>query len=124
MAQDTGGAIKGGVRADFFWGFGKEAGEQAGQFGQEPGEPRGRSRRDHPALGLPSATLGRSQLPEAGHLRRKRRQGVELPAVGIPPDLQHQREGEVRDEREGVRRVDGQRGQDREQLGEIGRAHV
>ncbi|EKE17977.1 MAG: hypothetical protein ACD_10C00185G0001, partial [uncultured bacterium] len=29
MAQDTGGAIKGAVRADFFWGFGKEAGEQA-----------------------------------------------------------------------------------------------
>jgi hypothetical protein len=26
MAQDTGGAIKGAVRADFFWGFGKEAG--------------------------------------------------------------------------------------------------
>jgi membrane-bound lytic murein transglycosylase A len=23
LAQDTGGAIKGGVRADFFWGFGK-----------------------------------------------------------------------------------------------------
>lgn len=34
MAQDTGGAIKGGVRADFFWGFGKEAGDQAGRMKQ------------------------------------------------------------------------------------------
>ncbi|MGL5631220.1 MAG: murein transglycosylase A, partial [Azovibrio sp.] len=34
MAQDTGGAIKGGVRADFFWGFGKEAGELAGRMKQ------------------------------------------------------------------------------------------
>lgn len=31
-AQDTGGAIKGGVRADFFWGFGAEAGAQAGRM--------------------------------------------------------------------------------------------
>ena len=34
MAQDTGGAIKGAVRADYFWGFGKEAGEQAGRMKQ------------------------------------------------------------------------------------------
>lgn len=34
LAQDTGGAIKGGVRADFFWGFGKEAGEKAGRMKQ------------------------------------------------------------------------------------------
>lgn len=34
LAQDTGGAIKGGVRADFFWGFGKEAGLQAGRMKQ------------------------------------------------------------------------------------------
>jgi len=34
MAQDTGGAIKGGVRADFFWGFGKEAANQAGKMKQ------------------------------------------------------------------------------------------
>lgn len=34
MAQDTGGAIKGAVRADFFWGFGKAAGEQAGRMKQ------------------------------------------------------------------------------------------
>ncbi|WP_374404420.1 murein transglycosylase A [Niveibacterium sp.] len=32
VAQDTGGAIKGGVRADFYWGFGAEAGAQAGKM--------------------------------------------------------------------------------------------
>jgi membrane-bound lytic murein transglycosylase A len=35
LAQDTGGAIKGGVRADFFWGFGPEAGAQAGRMRQQ-----------------------------------------------------------------------------------------
>jgi membrane-bound lytic murein transglycosylase A len=34
MAQDAGGAIKGGVRADFFWGFGKEAANHAGKMKQ------------------------------------------------------------------------------------------
>lgn len=34
MAQDTGGAIKGGVRADFFWGAGPEAGARAGAMKQ------------------------------------------------------------------------------------------
>lgn len=34
MAQDTGGAIKGAVRADFFWGAGNEAGKQAGAMKQ------------------------------------------------------------------------------------------
>jgi membrane-bound lytic murein transglycosylase A len=34
MAQDTGGAIKGGVRADFFWGAGLEAGAKAGSMKQ------------------------------------------------------------------------------------------
>lgn len=33
-AQDTGGAIKGSVRADFFWGFGEMAGLQAGRMKQ------------------------------------------------------------------------------------------
>jgi len=33
-AQDTGGAIAGGVRADFFWGFGDEAGALAGRMRQ------------------------------------------------------------------------------------------
>jgi len=35
QAQDTGGAIKGAVRADFFWGFGNKAGEQAGRMKQK-----------------------------------------------------------------------------------------
>lgn len=34
MAQDTGGAIKGGVRADFFWGAGEVAGARAGAMKQ------------------------------------------------------------------------------------------
>lgn len=35
MAQDTGGAIRGAVRADFFWGFGSVAGELAGRMKQK-----------------------------------------------------------------------------------------
>ena len=35
MAQDTGGAIRGAVRADFFWGFGADAGAQAGRMKQQ-----------------------------------------------------------------------------------------
>lgn len=34
MAQDTGGAIRNAVRADFFWGFGNAAGDQAGKMKQ------------------------------------------------------------------------------------------
>lgn len=36
LAQDTGGAIKGAVRADFFWGAGFEAGRHAGAM-KQPG---------------------------------------------------------------------------------------
>ena len=35
VAQDTGGAIKGQVRADFFWGMGNDAGKIAGKMKQE-----------------------------------------------------------------------------------------
>ena len=35
LAQDTGGAIRGVVRADFFWGFGPEAGSLAGKMKQQ-----------------------------------------------------------------------------------------
>ncbi|WP_442880965.1 murein transglycosylase A [Aromatoleum sp.] len=35
LAQDTGGAIKGAVRADLFWGFGPEAGAMAGKMRQQ-----------------------------------------------------------------------------------------
>ena len=37
LAQDTGGAIRGANRADFFWGFGDEAGREAGRM-RQPGE--------------------------------------------------------------------------------------
>ena len=35
LAQDTGGAIRGAVRADFFWGFGDNAGREAGRMKQD-----------------------------------------------------------------------------------------
>ena len=35
IAQDTGGAIRGAVRADYFWGFGDEAGREAGRMRQQ-----------------------------------------------------------------------------------------
>jgi len=35
LAQDVGGAIKGTIRGDFFWGFGAEAGKQAGSMKQK-----------------------------------------------------------------------------------------
>jgi len=35
LAQDTGGAIRGAVRADYFWGFGDEAGREAGRMRQQ-----------------------------------------------------------------------------------------
>ena len=34
VAQDTGGAIAGAVRVDFFWGFGDDAGAIAGRMKQ------------------------------------------------------------------------------------------
>jgi membrane-bound lytic murein transglycosylase A len=34
LAQDTGGAIRGAVRADYFWGFGEEATREAGRMKQ------------------------------------------------------------------------------------------
>ena len=35
LAQDTGGAIRGAVRADFYWGFGPDAGSRAGSMRQK-----------------------------------------------------------------------------------------
>jgi membrane-bound lytic murein transglycosylase A len=35
LAQDTGGAIRGIARADFFWGFGPDAGREAGRMRQQ-----------------------------------------------------------------------------------------
>jgi membrane-bound lytic murein transglycosylase A len=36
LAQDTGGAIRGALRVDFFWGFGEDAGLEAGRM-KQPG---------------------------------------------------------------------------------------
>jgi membrane-bound lytic murein transglycosylase A len=36
FAQDTGGAIRGPLRVDYFWGFGDEAGALAGRM-RQPG---------------------------------------------------------------------------------------
>jgi membrane-bound lytic murein transglycosylase A len=36
VSQDTGGAIRGPVRGDFFWGFGEDAEEKAGRM-KQPG---------------------------------------------------------------------------------------
>ncbi|MBS0325243.1 MAG: transglycosylase, partial [Proteobacteria bacterium] len=35
LAQDTGGAISGPLRVDFFWGFGDEAGARAGAMRED-----------------------------------------------------------------------------------------
>jgi membrane-bound lytic murein transglycosylase A len=35
IAQDTGGAIRGAIRGDFYWGTGPEAGAQAGRMRQQ-----------------------------------------------------------------------------------------
>jgi hypothetical protein len=35
LAQDTGSAIRGVVRADFFWGFGEQAATEAGRMKQQ-----------------------------------------------------------------------------------------
>lgn len=50
FAQDTGAAIRGGARADFYWGTGDEAGAAAGRMKQE-----GRMWLLWPATGSPSA---------------------------------------------------------------------
>ena len=34
LAQDTGGAIRGAVRIDFFWGYGEDAAREAGRMQQ------------------------------------------------------------------------------------------
>lgn len=35
FAQDTGAAIRGAARTDFYWGFGDDAGAQAGRMKQQ-----------------------------------------------------------------------------------------
>lgn len=53
LAQDTGGAIRGPVRADFYWGSGPEAGSQAGKMKQS---------------GSMWLLLPRDYLPDAGQI--------------------------------------------------------
>jgi membrane-bound lytic murein transglycosylase A len=55
LAQDTGGAIKGAVRADIFWGFGSEAGLQAGKM-RQPGQMW---------VLLPNGSLPSAEIPPA-----------------------------------------------------------
>jgi membrane-bound lytic murein transglycosylase A len=50
LAQDTGGAIRGNVRADFFWGFGDQAGKLAGAM-KQPGRMWVLLPRDYPLAG-------------------------------------------------------------------------
>ena len=65
----------------------------------------------------------RRQPHEARHLRRHRQQRLERGVVGGALELQPHGEAAVGDEREGVRRVDGERRQDREDLLEEVRLH-
>ncbi len=97
IAQDTGGAIRGAVRADYFWGFGGDAGREAGRMRQEgrmwllwPKDaplPRGTPAADTAKAGMrlkrgaarprPAGRRGRTSAPA----RRRRRAGS--PAVGL-----------------------------------------
>ena len=65
MAQDTGGAIRGNVRADFFWGFGDEAGRQAGAMKQK-GRMWALLPRDFPLSTTPLAANG-AGFPASAH---------------------------------------------------------
>jgi membrane-bound lytic murein transglycosylase A len=59
LAQDTGGAIRGNVRADFFWGYGDDAGRLAGAMKQK-GRMWVLLPRDYPTNG--NGGLARSSL--------------------------------------------------------------
>ncbi len=66
MAQDTGGAIRGVVRADLFWGLGAAAGEAAGRM-RSNGQlwllwPRG-AQLPAPGPGVPPADTGAGSQP-------------------------------------------------------------
>ena len=71
--------------------------------------------RDEPLVPRRGPAVGR-QLPEPAHLGRHRHQGVEGLGLALALQLQRQGEAQVGQEGEGVRRVDGQRRQNREQL--------
>ena len=60
LAQDTGGAIRGAVRADFFWGFGDDAGAQAGRMRQS-GKIWVLLPNDYPLPGAPNGNGARAE---------------------------------------------------------------
>ena len=65
VAQDTGGAINGGVRADFYWGFGDAAGAEAGKM-KQPGRmwvllPKGYDPNSIVSIPAPKAPVRRRQ---------------------------------------------------------------
>jgi membrane-bound lytic murein transglycosylase A len=78
-AQDTGGAIRGVIRADFYWGTGAEAGSLAGRMRQQGrmwllwprGEPPPRP--DASSGSLPRRRASREGRVRAGRLPRARR---------------------------------------------------
>jgi hypothetical protein len=59
---------------------------------------------------------GRLQADEAGDLLGDRQERLEVALVGLALELEGEREAGVRDEGEGVRGVDGERREDREDL--------
>lgn len=67
IAQDTGGAIKGLIRLDYFWGFGDEAGEDAGRQKSELALwaliPNGFAPQDIRPGGQPAALAPRAKKP-------------------------------------------------------------
>ena len=93
MAQDTGGAIRGPIRADFFWGFGDEAGQQAGRMRQQgrmwllwPNARRARSpeRADRPRRSDEAAPITAVSRPRAPPRPAGRRDTTSAPARRPP----------------------------------------
>ncbi len=74
LAQDAGGAIKGGVRADFYWGAGFEAGQQAGAMKQQGRMwvllPKGMLAPDGVPRRPPPAALHRAACPSGNMAAR------------------------------------------------------
>ena len=70
LAQDTGGAIRGAVRADFFWGFGDDAGRRGGpdEAGRADVDPVAEGRR---AARTDRAAESLSAAARAGERRRQ-----------------------------------------------------
>ena len=89
--------------------------------GEELAEEHLEQRLERQEADLPLRPL--RQPHEARHLRRHRQQRLEHGVVRLAPELQPHGEAAVGDERERMRRVDGERRQDREHLLEEVRLH-